>query len=49
MNWHNQSRVSIKQLFKELYFAQTEDDVDKIISNHPDIFGPRKLVSAWKK
>ena len=29
---------SMKQLFKELYFAQTEDDVDKVINNHPDIF-----------
>ena len=38
MNWHNQSRVSMKQLFKELYFAQTEDDIDKVINNHPDIF-----------
>ena len=38
MNWHNQSRVSMKHLFKELYFAQTEDDIDKVINNHPDIF-----------
>ena len=38
MNWHNQSRLSMKQLFRELYFAQTEDDVDKVINNHPDIF-----------
>ncbi len=38
MNWHNQSQISMKQLFKELYFAQTEDDVDKVINNHPDIF-----------
>ena len=42
MNWQNQSlslfKVSIEQLFKELYFAQTEDDVDKVINNHPDIF-----------
>jgi len=28
----------MKQLFKELYFAQTEDDVDKVINNHSDIF-----------
>ena len=34
MNWQNQSL----SLFKELYFAQTEDDVDKVINNHPDIF-----------
>ena len=42
MNWQNQSlslfKVSIEQLFKELYFASTEDDVDKVINNHPDIF-----------
>jgi hypothetical protein len=31
-------KLSIQQLFKELYFAQTEDDVDKVINNHPDIF-----------
>lgn len=31
-------KLSINQLFKELYFAQTEDDVDKVINNHPDIF-----------
>ncbi len=30
--------MSMEQLFKELYFAQTEDDVDKVINNHPDIF-----------
>ena len=28
------------QLFKELYFAQTENDVDKIINAHPYIFKP---------
>ena len=31
-------KPSMEQLFKELYFAQTEDDVDKVINNHPDIF-----------
>ena len=31
-------KPSMQQLFKELYFAQTEDDVDKVINNHPDIF-----------
>ncbi len=30
----------MKQLFKKLYFVQTEDNIDKIISNHPDIFKP---------
>ena len=38
MNRHNQSHVNMKQLFTELYFAKTEDDVDKIINNQPDIF-----------
>ena len=38
MNRHNQLQVGMKQLFKELYFAQTEGDVDKAINNHPDIF-----------
>ena len=30
--------MNMWQLFKRLYFAQTEDDVDKIINVHPDIF-----------
>ena len=30
--------INTKQLFNELYFAQTEDDVDKIVNTHPDIF-----------
>ena len=38
-------KISMKQLFKELYFARTEDDVDKVINNHPDIFKQGKLVS----
>ena len=38
MNRHNQSKVSMKQLFTELYSAKTEDDVDKVINNHSDIF-----------
>ena len=38
MNRHNQSHVSMKQLFTELYSAKTEDDVDKVINNQPDIF-----------
>ena len=42
MNWQNQPlplfKISMEQLFKELYFAQTEDDVDKVINNQPDIF-----------
>ena len=31
-------KPSMEQFFKELYFAETEDDVDKVINNHPDIF-----------
>ena len=30
--------MNMRQLFKRLYFAQTEDEVDKIINAHPDIF-----------
>ena len=38
MNRHNQSHIHMKQLFTELYSAKTENDVDKVINNHPDIF-----------
>ena len=31
-------KPSIDQLFKELYFAQTEDNIDQVINNHSDIF-----------
>ena len=31
-------KSSMQQLFEELYLAQTEDDVDKVINSHPDIF-----------
>ncbi len=31
-------KPSMEQLFKELYSAHTEDEVDKVIKNHPDIF-----------
>lgn len=31
-------KLSMEQLFKDLYFAQTEDDVDQAINNHSDIF-----------
>ena len=30
----------MRQLFDKLYFAQTENDVDKTINAHPDIFKP---------
>ena len=30
--------INTKQLFNKLYFAQTEQDVDKIINTHPNIF-----------
>ena len=46
MDWQNQSlslfKVSMEQLFKELYFAQTEDDVDKVINSHP-IFSNKRI------
>ena len=32
--------MRMDQLFDKLYFAQTEDDVDKIINTHPNIFKP---------
>ena len=31
-------KLTMKCLFKKLYFAQTESDVDKVIQNHPDYF-----------
>ena len=30
--------MDMKKLFNKLYFAQTEDAVDKIVNAHPDIF-----------
>ena len=30
--------LNLKQLFEELYFAKTEDEIDKVIEAHPDIF-----------
>ena len=30
--------MDMKELFNKLYFAQTEDAVDKIVNAHPDIF-----------
>ena len=30
--------MDMKELFNKLYFAQTEDAVDKVINAHPDIF-----------
>ena len=32
--------LNLTKLFKDLYFAGTEDDVDQIINNHPDTFKP---------
>ena len=32
--------INMKQLFKEFYFAQTEDDIDKIVNSHSNIFKP---------
>ena len=31
-------KLSMEQLFRKLYFAQTEDGVDTVINNYPDIF-----------
>ena len=31
-------KLSMEQLFKELYFSKTEDDVDEVINNRPDVF-----------
>ena len=32
--------MNMRQLFDTLYFAQTEEDIDKIINTYPDIFKP---------
>ena len=31
-------KPDMRRLFEELYFAKTEDEVDKVIAAHPDIF-----------
>ena len=41
-------KSSMQQLFKELYFARTEDDIDNIINNHPDILGEKIGVRLEK-
>ena len=40
MNTPYDSQLKGRQLFNKLYFAKTEDDIDKIINAHPDIFKP---------
>lgn len=40
MELDTQSRDNFKRLFTKLYFAQTEQEVDTIINNYPDIFKP---------
>ena len=40
MNLSIQSRLNVRQLFNKLYFAQTENDVDEILSTHPHISKP---------
>ncbi len=40
MNSHNLFPMNMKQLFEKLFFAKTEQEVDKIINTHPDIFKP---------
>ena len=39
---------SMQKLFKELYFARTEADVDKVINKHPDIFGRKNWCPLGK-
>ena len=34
----NKNRLATSVLFKELYFAKTEDEIDKVIKARPDIF-----------
>ena len=38
MTQHNQSSLNREQLFKELYYADTEDEIDKVINAHSEIF-----------
>ena len=38
MNGRSQPSLSMRQLFEELYVAKTEDEVDKVLEAHPDIF-----------
>lgn len=38
----------MKELFNKLYSAQTEDDVDKIVNAHPDIFNPENWLPLGK-
>ena len=38
MTQHNQPSLNREQLFKELYSADTEDGIDKVINAHPEIF-----------
>ena len=33
-------KLSMRQLFNILYFAQTEDDVDQVVKTHPNVFKP---------
>ena len=40
LNSLTQTKLNFRQLFKKLYFAQTEDGVNQIINSHPDIFKP---------
>ena len=40
--------MDMKELFNKLYSAQTEDDVDKIVNAHPDIFTPKNWLPLGK-
>lgn len=33
--------LTMKGLFEQLYFAQTESNIDEVIQNHPDYFQPK--------
>ena len=40
--------MNMRELFNKLYFAQIEEDVDKIIDTHPDIFKPENWLPLGK-
>ena len=45
MNSSDNSQLKCRQLFNKLYFARTEDDVDKVINTHPVIFKQENWAS----
>ena len=42
-------KPNMEQLFKELYFADTEDSVDKALSNYPRYFQAGKIGVLLEK